>query len=137
MARLINVINKPLFFTYKEGKDTLCWYNEYTAVIEKDDGDIIAIPVTFDDLFCGNADKWLRDYGDDEQTCLSDVSWNTLDDILNGERNNEGCILEAVKNVLRNIARSKVSVTSEVLDRLKDIDKSIREICTNVENKEK
>ncbi len=130
MARLVTVLEKPVFFSWKEGETRLCWYNDYTVVVEDDKGKTTCLPVTLDDLYDGSADQWLDDKEKEDLRIYDEVSYTNLNELLEGH-SKEDSIMLAVSNVIRYIAGSKVKVNFDVLKDLANLKKNIDAILEN------
>lgn len=130
MARLVTVLEKPVFFSWKEGNVRLCWYNDYTAVVEDDNGKTTCLPVTLDDLYDGSADLWLADQKKEEVCVYDEVSYTNLNELLEGH-SEEDSVMIAVSDVIRYIAGSKVKVNFDVLKDLANLKKNIDTILEN------
>ena len=130
MARLVTILDKPVFFSWIEGETRRCWYNDYTAVVEDDKGNTTCVPVTLDDLYEGSADLWLDDKEKEELCIYDEVSYTNLDELLKGHSEGDSVML-AVSDVIRYIAGSKVKVNFDVLKDLANLKKNIDAIFEN------
>lgn len=125
MERIISVMDKPAFYTYEVGDGKIsAWVNEYTALVEDEEGKVFAGPVLSEELLGGyDVHTLISDIK--EKMMYESVDLEIFKDVL------EGMIEEGVDDAAFPRAVQYLAEGRQLIDA--DLAKHLKRVARNIE----
>jgi hypothetical protein len=127
MERIISVIDKPAFYTYEVGDDKIsAWVNEYTAVVEDEEGEVFAGPVLSEELLGGyDVHTLISDIK--EKRMYERIDLDTFENILEGTID-EGVDYDSFPRTVQYLAEGRQLIDASLARHLKRVARDIEKV---------